>query len=123
MRLNITPTPVNECSINIITSHTQPIFATFLQIDRVSHYVGLHYYVDKEMQVSGLAGCKRACEVEDEFLCRSFLFKASVPTGSYNCQLYHMDHHTLPDGPATYLNTESKRQLMSPLVSQYLTHF
>ena len=24
----------------------------------------------------------------------------------YNCQLYHMDHKTLPDGPATYLNTE-----------------
>jgi hypothetical protein len=75
-------------------------------LDRVSHYVGLHYYVDKEMQVSGLAGCKRACELEDEFLCRSFLFKASVSPGSYNCQLYHMDHNTLPDGPATYLNTE-----------------
>lgn len=73
--------------------------------DRVAHYVGLHYYVDKEMQVSGLAGCKRACEMEDEFLCRSFLFKPSVSSG-YNCQLYHMDHKTLPDGPATYLNTE-----------------
>ncbi|ODM98215.1 Cuticlin-1 [Orchesella cincta] len=77
--------------------------------DRISHYVGLHYYVDKEMQTSGLPGCKRACETEDEFLCRSFLFKptASGTTSSmYNCQLYHLDHHTLPDGPATYLNTE-----------------
>jgi hypothetical protein len=74
-------------------------------IDRVAHYVGLHYYVDKEMQVANLAGCKRACDIEDEFLCRSFLFKPSVTTG-YNCQLYHMDHKTLPDGPATYLNTE-----------------
>ena len=73
--------------------------------DRVAHYVGLHYYVDKELQASGLAGCKRACEIEEEFLCRSFLFKPSVTSG-YNCQLYHMDHRTLPDGPATYLNTE-----------------
>lgn len=77
--------------------------------DRIAHYVGLHYYVDKEMQTSGLSSCKRACETEDEFLCRSFLFKPSASGGSssmYNCQLYHLDHHTLPDGPATYLNTE-----------------
>jgi hypothetical protein len=73
--------------------------------DRVSHYVGLHYYVDKELQASSLTACKRACEIEDEFLCRSLLYKSSVTSG-YNCQLYHMDHKTLPDGPATYLNTE-----------------
>lgn len=73
--------------------------------ERVSHYVGLHYYVDKELQVSSLGACKHACEVEEDFLCRSFLYKASVTAG-YNCQLFHMDHKTLPDGPATYLNTE-----------------
>jgi len=80
--------------------------------DRVAHYVGLHYYVDKELQAPNLGACKRACEVEDEFLCRSLLYKANVGSSTngasigYNCQLYHMDHKTLPDGPATYLNTE-----------------
>jgi len=73
--------------------------------DRIAHYVGLHYYVDKELQASSVAGCKKACEMEDEFLCRSFLYQPSIKNG-YNCQLYHMDHRTLPDGPATYLNTE-----------------
>lgn len=24
----------------------------------------------------------------------------------YNCQLFHLDHKTLPDGPSTYLNAE-----------------
>lgn len=82
--------------------------------DRVSHYVGLHYYVDKEMQVSGLAGCKRACEIEDEFLCRSFLFKPTVSSsGGYNCQLYHMDHNTLPDGEA-----EGRREVTNLIINR-----
>jgi len=73
--------------------------------ERVAHYVGLHYYVDKELQASSLPACRRACEIDDDFLCRSFLYKSTITTG-YNCHLFHMDHKTLPDGPATYLNTE-----------------
>uniref|UniRef100_A0A182P5T7 ZP domain-containing protein n=1 Tax=Anopheles epiroticus TaxID=199890 RepID=A0A182P5T7_9DIPT len=74
--------------------------------DKVSQYVGLHYYTDKELQVTSETACKLACEIESEFLCRSFLYLGQ-PTGSqYNCRLYHLDHKSLPDGPSTYLNGE-----------------
>lgn len=75
-------------------------------LNMVSHYVDIHYYVDKELMAATDKACKRACEIEKEFLCRSFLYKGP-PTGSYyNCQLFHLDHHTLPDGPSTYLSTD-----------------
>nr|XP_053644382.1 uncharacterized protein LOC128696968 [Cherax quadricarinatus] len=74
--------------------------------ERVSHYVDIHYYVDKELMANSVAACKRACEIENEFLCRSFLYKGP-PTGTtYNCQLFHLDHYTLPDGPSTFLSTD-----------------
>jgi PAN domain len=74
--------------------------------DKVAQYVGLHYYTDKELQVTSEAACKLACEIENEFLCRSFLYLGS-PTGqNYNCRLFHLDHKTLPDGPSSYLNQE-----------------
>lgn len=74
--------------------------------DKVSQYVGLHYYTDKELQVTSDSACKLACEIETEFLCRSFLYMG-LPTGvQYNCRLYHLDHKSLPDGPSTYLNGE-----------------
>jgi PAN domain len=74
--------------------------------DKVAQYVGLHYYTDKELQVTSEAACKLACEIENEFLCRSFLYLGQ-PTGQqYNCRLYHLDHKSLPDGPSTYLNVE-----------------
>lgn len=74
--------------------------------DKVAQYVGLHYYTDKELQVTSEGACKLACEIETEFLCRSFLY-LGVPQGQqYNCRLYHLDHKTLPDGPSTYLNGE-----------------
>ncbi|GLH09041.1 Cuticlin-1 [Gryllus bimaculatus] len=74
--------------------------------DKVSQYVSLHYYVDKEMQVNSEAACKLACEIETEFLCRSFLYRGPPIGSKYNCQLFHLDHKTLPDGPSTYLNAE-----------------
>lgn len=52
------------------------------------------------------AACRLACEIETEFLCRSFLYKGPPIGTTYNCQLYHLDHKTLPDGPSTYLNGE-----------------
>lgn len=74
--------------------------------DKVAQYASLHYYVDKELQVTSESACRLACEIENEFLCRSFLYKGA-PTGtSYNCQLFHLDHKTLPDGPSTYLNAD-----------------
>jgi hypothetical protein len=74
--------------------------------EKVAQYAGLHYYTDKELQVTSESACRLACEIETEFLCRSYLYLGQ-PTGSqYNCRLYHLDHKTLPDGPSTYLNAE-----------------
>ncbi|XP_058060048.1 uncharacterized protein LOC131210773 [Anopheles bellator] len=74
--------------------------------DKVSQYVGLHYYTDKELQVTSETACKLACEIESEFLCRSFLYLGQPTGAQYNCRLYHLDHKSLPDGPSTYLNGE-----------------
>ncbi|XP_065201012.1 uncharacterized protein tyn isoform X2 [Planococcus citri] len=74
--------------------------------DKVAHYASIHYYVDKELQVTSEAACRLACEIENEFLCRSFLYKGPPSGNQYNCQLFHLDHKTLPDGPSTYLNGE-----------------
>ncbi|KAK9875154.1 hypothetical protein WA026_005945 [Henosepilachna vigintioctopunctata] len=74
--------------------------------DKVAQYAALHYYTDKELQVTSEAACRLACEIENEFLCRSFLYRGSPQGTQYNCQLFHLDHKTLPDGPSTYLNAE-----------------
>lgn len=74
--------------------------------DKVAQYAGLHYYTDKELQVTSEAACRLACEIEGEFLCRSFLYRGPPMGSQYNCQLFHLDHKTLPDGPSTYLNAE-----------------
>ncbi|KAK5649576.1 hypothetical protein RI129_000605 [Pyrocoelia pectoralis] len=74
--------------------------------DKVAQYAGLHYYTDKELQVTSEAACRLACEIENEFLCRSFLYRGAPIGSQYNCQLFHLDHKTLPDGPSTYLNAE-----------------
>lgn len=73
---------------------------------KVAQYAGLHYYTDKELQVTSEAACRLACEIENEFLCRSFLYKGTPQGSQYNCQLFHLDHKTLPDGPSTYLNAD-----------------
>lgn len=74
--------------------------------DKVVQYAGLHYYTDKELQVQSESACRLACEIENEFLCRSFLYRGAPQGSAYNCQLFHLDHWTLPDGPSTYLNAE-----------------
>ncbi|XP_055840957.1 uncharacterized protein LOC129908488 [Episyrphus balteatus] len=74
--------------------------------EKVAQYVGLHYYTDKELQVTSESACRLACEIETEFLCRSFLYLGQPQGSQYNCRLYHLDHKTLPDGPSTYLNGE-----------------
>lgn len=74
--------------------------------EKVAQYVGLHYYTDKELQVTSESACRLACEIETEFLCRSFLYMGQPQGAQYNCRLYHLDHKTLPDGPSTFLNAE-----------------
>lgn len=74
--------------------------------DKIAQYAGLHYYTDKELQVQSESACRLACDIENEFLCRSFLYRGAPQGSAYNCQLFHLDHWTLPDGPSTYLNAE-----------------
>lgn len=74
--------------------------------DKVAQYAGLHYYTDKELQTQSESACRLACEIENEFLCRSFLYRGAPQGSAYNCHLFHLDHWTLPDGPSTYLNAE-----------------
>lgn len=74
--------------------------------DKIAQYAGLHYYTDKELQVQNESACKLSCEIENEFLCRSYLFRGPPLGTAYNCQLFHLDHWTLPDGPNAYLNAE-----------------
>ncbi|XP_033227208.1 uncharacterized protein LOC117179470 isoform X2 [Belonocnema kinseyi] len=74
--------------------------------DKIAQYAGLNYYTDKELQVQNESACRLACEIENEFLCRSYVYRG-LPLGStYNCQLFHLDHWTLPDGANAYLNAE-----------------
>ena len=58
------------------------------------------------IQASSEAACQRACQVENEFLCRSYLYKENSAGLEYNCQLYHLDHFSMPDGPSTFLTTD-----------------
>lgn len=58
------------------------------------------------LKANSVSACSRACSAESEFLCRSFLYLGPpIPGSNYNCKLYHMDHWTLPDGLATFLNS------------------
>lgn len=74
--------------------------------EKVAQYAGLHYYTDKELQVTSEPACRLACEIESEFLCRSYLYLGQPQGNQYNCRLFHLDHKTLPDGPSAYLNGE-----------------
>ena len=57
-------------------------------------------------QANSQQACGRACQIESEFLCRSYLY-LGPPTGAdYNCKLYHMDQWTLPAGARSFgINT------------------
>lgn len=74
--------------------------------DKIAQYAGIHYYSDKEMIVPNESMCKSACELENDVLCRSYLYRGAPKGNSPNCHLFHMDHWLLPDGPSTYLNAE-----------------
>ncbi|CAG2104687.1 unnamed protein product, partial [Medioppia subpectinata] len=73
-----------------------------MPLNKVAHYVELNYYPDKELLVKSQGGCLRACTIENEFICRSVLYRPSYKPGQPNCALYHLDHKTFPDGADTY---------------------
>jgi len=70
---------------------------------KIALHVNVHFYTDKELMANSAAACQRACEIEAEFLCRSYLYLGPPNGAQYNCRLYHLDHWTLPDGPSTFL--------------------
>merc|ERR1719230_1306100 len=70
---------------------------------KIALHVNVHFYTDKELMANSPAACQRACEIEAEFLCRSYLYLGPPNGAQYNCRLYHLDHWTLPDGPSTFL--------------------
>ena len=53
-------------------------------------------------QVKSQGGCLRACTIENEFICRSVLYRPTYKPGQPNCALYHLDHKTFPDGIDTF---------------------
>ena len=57
-------------------------------------------------QANTAEACQRACEVETEIMCRSFLYHGPPTGNAYNCQLFHLDHVTLPDGALTFLSAD-----------------
>ncbi|XP_075678435.1 trynity isoform X3 [Dermatophagoides pteronyssinus] len=73
-----------------------------MAFNKVAHYVELNYYPDKELLVKSQGGCLRACTIENEFICRSVLYRPSFKPGQPNCALYHLDHKTFPDGLDTF---------------------
>jgi len=73
-----------------------------MPLNKIAHFVELNYYPDKELLVKSQGGCLRACTIENEFICRSVLYRPSYKPGQPNCALYHLDHHTFPDGADTY---------------------
>ncbi|TRY63939.1 hypothetical protein TCAL_10951 [Tigriopus californicus] len=49
--------------------------------------------------------CGRACAIESEFLCRSYLYLGPPSGTDYNCKMYHMDHWTIPAGASAFVNS------------------
>lgn len=49
--------------------------------NKVSYYVEINYYPDKELLVKTQTGCLRACSMENEFICRSILYRANYKPG------------------------------------------
>ncbi len=54
------------------------------------------------------SACGRACQVESEFLCRSYLYRGAPTGADYNCQLYHLDHLSLPAGAKAFANSKAQ---------------
>ncbi|KAK8777187.1 hypothetical protein V5799_029470, partial [Amblyomma americanum] len=53
--------------------------------------------------VNSKSECLRACTVDNDFVCRSVLYKPSQDgTLQGSCSVFHVDHLMLPDGPATF---------------------
>ncbi|GAB6033044.1 hypothetical protein CHUAL_012231 [Chamberlinius hualienensis] len=71
--------------------------------DHVAHHVDLNYWTDKAVIATSPQACRRACELEGEFTCRSYLYKSTPSADNqYTCMLYHVDHMTFPEGPSTF---------------------
>jgi len=96
----------NLCLVSDTTCADERSFSTprvGVPDSKIALHVNVHFYTDKELMANSPAACQRACEIENEFLCRSYLYLGPPNGAQYNCRLYHLDHWTLPDGPSTFL--------------------
>jgi len=96
----------NLCLVSDSTCADERSFSTprvGVPDSKIALHVNVHFYTDKELMANSPAACQRACEIENEFLCRSYLYLGPPNGAQYNCRLYHLDHWTLPDGPSTFL--------------------
>lgn len=96
----------NLCLVSETTCADERSFSTprvGVPDSKIALHVNVHFYTDKELMANSPAACQRACEIENEFLCRSYLYLGPPNGAQYNCRLYHLDHWTLPDGPSTFL--------------------
>lgn len=57
--------------------------------NKISYYVEINYYPDKELLVKTQTGCLRACSMENEFICRSILYRANYKPGQPSKQFGH----------------------------------
>ncbi|XP_042148717.1 uncharacterized protein LOC8050670 [Ixodes scapularis] len=72
--------------------------------EMVTHYVDLNFYPDKELLVNSKSECLRACTVDNDFVCRSVLYKPNQDgTMQGSCSVFHVDHLMLPDGASTFV--------------------
>ncbi|XP_013774463.1 uncharacterized protein LOC106459393 [Limulus polyphemus] len=75
-----------------------------ISLESLVHFVELNYYPDKELLVNNEEDCLRLCSIENEFICRSFLYRYDVHPRQPNCAFYHLDHMTFQDGAEAYSN-------------------
>ncbi|KAH7981264.1 hypothetical protein HPB49_022809 [Dermacentor silvarum] len=64
-------------------------------------------------QVNSKSECLRACTVDNDFVCRSVLYKPSQDGAMQgSCSVFHVDHLMLPDGPATFAGSSPPLPLL-----------
>eukprot|EP00096_Caligus_rogercresseyi_P012186 TRINITY_DN5030_c0_g1_i3.p1 TRINITY_DN5030_c0_g1~~TRINITY_DN5030_c0_g1_i3.p1 ORF type:complete len:923 (-),score=211.16 TRINITY_DN5030_c0_g1_i3:445-3213(-) len=94
----------SDACLNSVRNYASPKLG--IPEQKISLHVGIQFYVDKELMANSIQACDRACNIEAEFLCRSYLYLGPPSGKDYNCKLYHLDHWTLPDYEKSFRNSD-----------------
>lgn len=85
-------------SINMLTTVGTCLSPCTSASTRVKHHLCLPV-----VQVNSKSECLRACTVDNDFVCRSVLYKPSQDGAMQgSCSVFHVDHMMLPGGAATF---------------------